>query len=91
MTFAELINLGHSRAQALVAEKLLEGLSNDEIASNLAISNKTVKFHCTQIYRKFGVVSRSQYMAKMLAKPKPSPIAEDAVWTADDSGPLTTV
>lgn len=40
--------------------KLVEGLSNKEIANRLFISDKTVKIHVSNIYRKLDVKSRSQ-------------------------------
>ncbi|WP_392455244.1 response regulator [Chryseomicrobium aureum] len=39
---------------------LVEGLSNKDIASRLYISDKTVKIHVSNIFRKFDVKSRSQ-------------------------------
>lgn len=39
---------------------LVEGLSNKEIANRLFISDKTVKIHVSNIYRKLDVKSRSQ-------------------------------
>lgn len=39
---------------------LVEGLSNKEIASKLYISDKTVKIHVSNIFKKFDVKSRSQ-------------------------------
>ena len=39
---------------------LVEGLSNKDIGSRLYISDKTVKIHVSNIFRKFDVKSRSQ-------------------------------
>jgi len=39
---------------------LLEGHTNQEIASSLGICEKTVEEHLTCIYRKIGVKTRSQ-------------------------------
>ncbi len=39
---------------------LLEGCTNQEIASSLGICEKTVEEHLTRIYRKIGVKTRSQ-------------------------------
>jgi DNA-binding NarL/FixJ family response regulator len=41
-----------------VLENILSGLSNKEIATLLGLSEKTVKAHCTAIFKKFGVSSR---------------------------------
>ena len=40
--------------------KLVEGLSNKEIATKLFISDKTVKIHVSNIFKKLDVKSRSQ-------------------------------
>jgi DNA-binding CsgD family transcriptional regulator len=66
--FQTLVAMGLTPAEARVGEKLVkDGLSNQEIASELKISPKTVKFHFTKIFRKLGVSSRAQFMAKVLA------------------------
>jgi DNA-binding CsgD family transcriptional regulator len=39
---------------------LLEGCTNQEIASSLGICQKTVEEHLTSVYRKIGVKTRSQ-------------------------------
>lgn len=55
-----------TRGQAAVTEQLLAGKSNAEIATELKTSEKAVKFHNTEIYKKFGVKSRSELMAKLM-------------------------
>ena len=51
-----------SRRQTEVLEGLNEGLANKEIANKLNISERTVKFHVTNLFTKFKVDSRSQLM-----------------------------
>ena len=46
--------------QSDVLRKLVDGLSNDEIARHLRISPKTVMHHTGAIYRKLGVRGRSE-------------------------------
>jgi DNA-binding NarL/FixJ family response regulator len=55
-----------SRREYDVIAALLRGLSNKEIASTLYISERTVKNHLTNVYRKFGVDGRSQLFNRIL-------------------------
>jgi len=43
-----------------VLEMVCKGLSNHEVAKNLFLSEKTVKNHLTNIFRKIGVTDRTQ-------------------------------
>jgi DNA-binding NarL/FixJ family response regulator len=53
--------IGHITSRELeVIECICQGLSNREIARNLAVSEYTVKTHLTNIFRKFNVTSRSK-------------------------------
>lgn len=45
-----------------VASALSRGLSNKEIASELAISERTVKAHLSSLFQKFGVSNRLQLL-----------------------------
>jgi DNA-binding CsgD family transcriptional regulator len=55
-----LINKGLSNREAEVAELVSKGLSNKEVANQLFVTEKTVKFHLTNIYKKMNVKSRAQ-------------------------------
>lgn len=61
-----------TRREKQILEALAEGLSNDEIAEKLVISEKTVKYHLTQIYLKKGYHSRARlivaYYKSLLGK-----------------------
>ena len=60
-----------------VLQRIVEGCSNKEIAQDLVIELTTVKWYITQIYRKLGVRSRRQAIAR----------AQEAnVLAADDGG-----
>jgi len=48
-----------SRREREVLESLLENLANKEIASRLNISERTVKFHVSNLLNKFGVRRRA--------------------------------
>ncbi|MBO9665945.1 MAG: helix-turn-helix transcriptional regulator [Bdellovibrio sp.] len=43
-----------------VAVLVAKGLSNKEVANQLFVTEKTVKFHLTNIYKKMGLVSRAK-------------------------------
>jgi len=49
-----------SQREAEVAALVSTGLSNREAAVSLFVTEKTVKFHLTNIYKKMGLKSRSQ-------------------------------
>jgi len=51
---------GLSHREAEVAELVSRGLSNKEVANQLFVTEKTVKFHLTNIYKKMNVKSRAQ-------------------------------
>ena len=55
-----LIQNGLSNREAEVAELVTKGLSNKEVANQLFVTEKTVKFHLTNIYKKMNVKSRAQ-------------------------------
>lgn len=53
-----------SKAENLVLDNLKLGLSNKEIGERVFTSEKTVKFHLTNIYKKLGVGSRAELIAR---------------------------
>lgn len=48
-----------------VSDLLLQGLRYDEIASQMALSYRTVYNYASEIYSRFGVHSRSEFMARV--------------------------
>lgn len=52
-----------SKRELQVAQKILEGLPNKSIANQLFISERTVKFHCANIYKKLEIRNRAALMA----------------------------
>jgi DNA-binding CsgD family transcriptional regulator len=52
-----------SKREAQVAEKVSEGLSNRSIADQLFISERTVKFHCTNIFKKLAISNRKMLIS----------------------------
>lgn len=63
MGFLEKFNL--TRKQLVCAQLAVRGKSNGEIATTLGISEKTVKFHLYRVYKKIGIETRYQLMAKV--------------------------
>ncbi|MFT6269600.1 MAG: DNA-binding CsgD family transcriptional regulator [Alphaproteobacteria bacterium] len=53
-----------SNREKQIAVKILEGLPNKLIACDLFISERTVKFHCANIYRKLDIRNRHALVAK---------------------------
>ena len=49
-----------SNREAEVSELVALGFANKEVASKLFVTEKTVKFHLTNIYKKLAVKSRTQ-------------------------------
>lgn len=43
-----------------VVKLVVTGITNKEVAGQLFVTEKTIKFHMTNIYKKMGVKSRSQ-------------------------------
>ncbi len=57
---------GISERERQVLEALLDNLSNKEIASKLNISERTVKFHVSNLLSKFGVERRQHLISQCL-------------------------
>ena len=51
---------GLSRHQQKIVEAIMAGCSNKEIAEDLSVSERTVKYHLTRIFGKMGVSGRMQ-------------------------------
>jgi len=53
-----------TKREQWVIDELIKGRSNQEIADILFICRKSVIFHLGNIYRKFEVKTRSQFLCK---------------------------
>lgn len=62
MLYEELIKKGLSNRETEVVSLVVRGLSNKDVAGQLFVTEKTVKFHLTNIYRKMSVKSRAQLL-----------------------------
>jgi DNA-binding CsgD family transcriptional regulator len=62
------VSEGLTPAQTRVAELAAAGLSNQEIASTLYMSTRTVESHLTKIYREYGVRSRAQLVGALASR-----------------------
>lgn len=56
----KLVQKGLSHREADVAVAVSKGASNKDVAQALFVTEKTIKFHLTNVYKKMGVKSRSQ-------------------------------
>ena len=54
--------------QKEVLEEVCNGMSNKEIARHIGMAESTVKLHLTEIFKKFGVKTRTQLIIKHLSK-----------------------
>lgn len=63
--FAELKKQGITDRELDVIEHLLKGKNNLDISQSLFLSDKTVKFHLTSIYKKLKVKNRIQCFIKV--------------------------
>jgi DNA-binding NarL/FixJ family response regulator len=59
-TESEAQKVGITPSEQRVLEALARGLSNKEIAQELWLTQQTVKFHLTNIYRRLGVTNRTE-------------------------------
>ncbi|MFO0707260.1 MAG: helix-turn-helix transcriptional regulator [Nitrospira sp.] len=55
---------GVTAREAQVVEWLTKGLTNKEIASQLQISSRTVQTHMERMFKKLGVRSRAELVAR---------------------------
>lgn len=60
--------IGLTQREMTVVGKLLEGLENKLIARQLNISETTLKTHLRNIYRKYDVGNKSEFLAKLARK-----------------------
>ena len=64
-------SFGLTEREKEIARFMVEGLDNRDIGERLFLSNSTVAFHVTNIFRKFGIIDgknkgRATFLAKML-------------------------
>jgi DNA-binding NarL/FixJ family response regulator len=57
---AEPVDAGLTERERDILKALADGLSNKQIARQFWLSEQTIKFHLTNIYRKLGVSSRTE-------------------------------
>lgn len=88
----EFTKLGLSHRPAQVAALVCEGLSNQEIASQLGLHQKTVKGYLTNVYDTLNIKSRLQLMLwcfrKALREPDfASSIRHSSDFRTDEAAP----
>lgn len=60
MLWDEFYAKGLTKREAEVADLARRGLRTKEVANQLFVTEKTIKFHLTSIYKKLNVKSRAQ-------------------------------
>jgi DNA-binding NarL/FixJ family response regulator len=70
---------GLTPSEQKVLEALTRGLSNKEIGRELWLTEQTVKFHLTRIYRRLGVANRTEavrhaYQNRLVSNPLYEPV-----------------
>ena len=55
-----------SEREMAVLQQVADGCTNEEIATSLYVSEKTVKSHLSSVFRKLGVTNRTQAAAKAI-------------------------
>ena len=79
-----LISRGLSNRESEVAELTTKGLSNKEISDRLFITEKTVRFHLTNIYKKLDVKSRAQLIVYCLPHFESGSVLDSARFIVDN-------
>ena len=64
-----------SAAEHAIAQRVLAGRTNDEIASDLRYSPKTVEWTLTKVYRKLKVRSRTELAVRLAGEATRSSLA----------------
>ncbi|WP_328680848.1 AAA family ATPase [Streptomyces sp. NBC_00322] len=60
-----------SGSERQVAERAVAGATNREIAEALFLTQRTVEFHLTSVYRKLGIRGRRELAAVLAGEPRP--------------------
>ncbi len=75
-----------THAERRVAELVLHGMNNAEVAANLSISKRTVDTHLGRIYRKLNIRSRSQLADGLARLSEHRAVAAGVVGISPDDG-----
>jgi DNA-binding NarL/FixJ family response regulator len=54
-----------SKRETQIMEHIATGAFNNQIAESLFIAESTVKFHCSNIYRKLGIKNRIELIINL--------------------------
>ena len=65
---------GYGLAAAVIADLVVAGRRNREIAAEMFVSDSTVEAHLTRIYRKLGLRGRQELVAWCAARESSRPV-----------------
>jgi len=71
--------IGLTEKQQRVADLIRNGATNKEIGFRLQLSEKTVKAHCTSVYKALGVRNRTEASLRLTAGPPTRPTPEQVI------------
>lgn len=57
-----------SARELQVMNKIIDGEANKKISAQLSITERTVKFHCGNIYKKMNVSNKFELLKKIAGK-----------------------
>lgn len=67
LTPSDLEACGLTAQELRVAKLILQGKTYKDIAEFMGITDRTIKFHAKNIFQKTGVISKAEFMSKMLS------------------------
>ncbi len=74
----QLVEKQLSRREIQVVDQVIKGVSNREVANALFVTEKTIKFHLTNIYKKLNIRNRNALIVLMYDLQNPEKTASQS-------------